>query len=100
MIGNRDTETQVLEGGHKYDISINKISTKLLEKPYKTMCYNYDKKYSEIKSRKQCIDDCVLRLYKDNCNCIPTHLTNTLQLLNSSANTVCSRIVSDLCFTQ
>ena len=99
MIANDDSESQLIEAGHQYDITINRISTKLLEKPYKSSCYDYNKKNNGIESRKQCIDYCVIDLYKNKCNCIPIHLSNTLQLLNLSSKTICSRkVCSLLCF--
>ena len=93
MIANDESESQLIEAGHQYDITINKISTKLLEKPYKTSCFDYNKKNKEIESRKHCIDKCIIDLYKAKCRCIPIHLTNTLHLLNASSQTVCGRKV-------
>ena len=82
-----------VEAGHQYDITVNKITTNLLPEPYKSHCFDYSGRKDDIGSRKQCIDYCVLDLYKDKCNCVPIYLTNTLQLLNQSSNPICTHKV-------
>jgi len=94
MLPNMGTERQLIEFSQQYDITINMISSKLLPKPYKTMCHYYNSRNNGIMSREDCIDNCVVDLYRDKCECRPYYLTNAIQLLNSSTQSVCSRQVS------
>ncbi|XP_054157130.1 uncharacterized protein LOC128955480 [Oppia nitens] len=103
MLGNsHHNERQELMAGHRYEFTVNRIVSKLLEKPYKTSCHWYGKWGNGIQSRHQCIDNCVIGLYRDKCRCLPIHLTNTVMLLNASEPTVCtlrdSSMRTDSCY--
>ncbi len=98
MLPNKETRTQSIVGEYQYDITINKILSKLLPKPYKTMCHYYNGKNNGLMSREDCINNCVVEMYKEKCQCRPYYLTNAIQLLNSLNQTVCSRQVSSFLF--
>lgn len=85
-----------LEAGHRFDITVHKITTNLMAEPYKSQCFDYSRRKDGIGSRKQCIDYCTLKLYKDKCDCIPIDLSDTLQLLSPRQSVICTHKVCDV----
>lgn len=91
-----------IKPGNKYMASFSKIVEKRLPSPYVTACKNYgyreEATQSEVgnssspvamdrntaRSRYECIDQCLLDLYRQKCNCLPADINIRRQLLKPS----------------
>lgn len=93
-----------LKPGNKYMTSFSKIIEKRLPSPYSTKCRMYGMKEDDdgmdsrngssnatpsmnnsknrsVRSRYECVDVCLLELYRQKCNCLPTDISIRRQLL-------------------
>lgn len=88
-----------IKPGNKYITSFSKITEKRLPPPYETKCKNYGIKVdyaedsnsnetdeaagreSSVRSRYECIDQCLIDLYRQKCNCLPADINIRRQLL-------------------
>ena len=61
--------------GIKYDIYFSKTLSKLLPPPYETQCTNYQiEDPNQPQSRADCVDKCIVKIWKTLCNCTPSHI--------------------------
>ncbi len=58
-----------LEIGYSHQISFTQIDTKLMPSPYKTNCFDYN--IIGFKSRKDCIDSCLIEMSIEYFKCLP-----------------------------
>ena len=72
----------------EYVVSFNKITEMKMPPPYRTDCSNYDGDVMgqdgvSFRSRYDCVDDCLMNLFRQGCRCLPANMNIRREMLYS-----------------
>src|SRR5437899_3281622 len=75
----------MLRPDKRYEIHFSVTTAKLLKSPYRTRCYDYQSARPEghAISADQCVNACLLKIYRERGNCLPFHRRIRLTLSNA-----------------
>ncbi|RWS14527.1 Amiloride-sensitive cation channel 5-like protein [Dinothrombium tinctorium] len=79
-----------IKPGQDYIISFSKITEKRMQPPFRPGCKAYNSRVRDaeskyyISSRRECVNSCIIRLYREYCQCLPSNLNIHRDLIYSS----------------
>lgn len=67
----------------EYVISFNKITERKMGPPFRDGCSSYESTGAEMRSNYDCVDTCLMNLFRSGCSCLPSNLNIRREMLYS-----------------